>query len=165
MPSSGRNGPECWSGRRESNPRHTAWEAVVLPLNYAREVKRSARPARAACHTAGGLEKRRRAEDNETVRGSQRGADAHQPQLTQRPCFVCAFRVGRTVDGLDPVRLRQPRLRAGGFALRLQDSHAFRTAAAISRRVIDRSSTRGNRQRVCALVLAGDSKENRSERK
>ena len=24
------------SGRRESNPRHTAWEAVVLPLNYAR---------------------------------------------------------------------------------------------------------------------------------
>ena len=26
-----------WSGRRESNPRHTAWEAVVLPLNYARE--------------------------------------------------------------------------------------------------------------------------------
>src|SRR5262249_30494735 len=23
-------------GRRESNPRHTAWEAVVLPLNYAR---------------------------------------------------------------------------------------------------------------------------------
>jgi hypothetical protein len=27
---------KCWSGRRESNPRHTAWEAVVLPLNYAR---------------------------------------------------------------------------------------------------------------------------------
>jgi hypothetical protein len=27
----------CWSGRRESNPRHTAWEAVVLPLNYARK--------------------------------------------------------------------------------------------------------------------------------
>src|SRR6266542_3766497 len=26
----------CWSGRWESNPRHTAWEAVVLPLNYAR---------------------------------------------------------------------------------------------------------------------------------
>ena len=26
-----------WSGRRESNPRHTAWEAVVLPLNYARK--------------------------------------------------------------------------------------------------------------------------------
>ena len=25
-----------WSGRWESNPRHTAWEAVVLPLNYAR---------------------------------------------------------------------------------------------------------------------------------
>src|SRR5262249_37152915 len=25
-----------WRGRRESNPRHTAWEAVVLPLNYAR---------------------------------------------------------------------------------------------------------------------------------
>jgi hypothetical protein len=28
---------EEWSGRWESNPRHTAWEAVVLPLNYARE--------------------------------------------------------------------------------------------------------------------------------
>src|SRR5437588_5279197 len=27
---------KVWSGRRESNPRHTAWEAVVLPLNYAR---------------------------------------------------------------------------------------------------------------------------------
>src|SRR5712691_4973788 len=26
-----------WSGRWESNPRHTAWEAVVLPLNYARK--------------------------------------------------------------------------------------------------------------------------------
>src|SRR6201997_5007136 len=29
-------GAKCWSGRWESNPRHTAWEAVVLPLNYAR---------------------------------------------------------------------------------------------------------------------------------
>jgi hypothetical protein len=28
-----------WSGRWESNPRHTAWEAVVLPLNYARKTK------------------------------------------------------------------------------------------------------------------------------
>ena len=28
--------PKWWSGRWESNPRHTAWEAVVLPLNYAR---------------------------------------------------------------------------------------------------------------------------------
>src|SRR5579864_6921834 len=27
---------DVWSGRWESNPRHTAWEAVVLPLNYAR---------------------------------------------------------------------------------------------------------------------------------
>lgn len=26
----------CWSGRWESNPRHSAWEADVLPLNYAR---------------------------------------------------------------------------------------------------------------------------------
>src|SRR5918992_1469282 len=25
-----------WSGRRESNPRHSAWEADVLPLNYTR---------------------------------------------------------------------------------------------------------------------------------
>src|ERR1700674_743235 len=27
-----------WSGRSGSNRRHTAWEAVVLPLNYARKV-------------------------------------------------------------------------------------------------------------------------------
>src|SRR6202035_2206241 len=27
-----------WSGRWESNPRHSAWEADVLPLNYAREL-------------------------------------------------------------------------------------------------------------------------------
>ena len=26
-----------WSGRWESNPRHAAWEAAVLPLNYARD--------------------------------------------------------------------------------------------------------------------------------
>jgi hypothetical protein len=26
----------CWSGRWESNPRHSAWEADVLPLNYTR---------------------------------------------------------------------------------------------------------------------------------
>jgi hypothetical protein len=26
----------CWSGRLESNQRHSAWEADVLPLNYAR---------------------------------------------------------------------------------------------------------------------------------
>ncbi len=29
--------PEDWSGRWESNPRHSAWEADVLPLNYARD--------------------------------------------------------------------------------------------------------------------------------
>jgi hypothetical protein len=28
-----------WSGRWESNPRHSAWEADVLPLNYARPLK------------------------------------------------------------------------------------------------------------------------------
>ena len=28
---------KCWSGRWESNPRHAAWEAAVLPLNYARD--------------------------------------------------------------------------------------------------------------------------------
>ena len=27
---------EDWSGRRGSNPRHRAWEARVLPLNYSR---------------------------------------------------------------------------------------------------------------------------------
>src|SRR5215471_8333928 len=33
-----------WSGRRESNPRHTAWEAVVLPLNYARARRQAPAP-------------------------------------------------------------------------------------------------------------------------
>ena len=28
-----------WSGRWESNPRHAAWEAAVLPLNYARHCR------------------------------------------------------------------------------------------------------------------------------
>src|SRR6185437_3608666 len=29
-----------WSGRRESNPRPTAWKAVTLPLSYSRELSR-----------------------------------------------------------------------------------------------------------------------------
>src|SRR5262249_44539536 len=29
-------GRKGWSGRRGSNPRHQAWEACVLPLNYSR---------------------------------------------------------------------------------------------------------------------------------
>ena len=29
-----------WSGRRGSNPRHRAWEARVLPLNYSRSAQR-----------------------------------------------------------------------------------------------------------------------------
>lgn len=42
-----------WSGRWGSNPRHQAWEACVLPLNYAREP-----PAKIDC--AGGAVKRPR---------------------------------------------------------------------------------------------------------
>src|SRR6202012_5446316 len=34
---------EGWSGRWESNPRHSAWEADVLPLNYARAARRIAK--------------------------------------------------------------------------------------------------------------------------
>src|SRR5579862_4712152 len=34
---------EGWSGRWESNPRHSAWEADVLPLNYARALCRIAK--------------------------------------------------------------------------------------------------------------------------
>src|SRR5260221_14446584 len=29
---------DLWSGRRESNPRPTAWKAVTLPLSYSRPV-------------------------------------------------------------------------------------------------------------------------------
>src|ERR1700741_1486157 len=35
-------GSEFWSGRRESNPRPTAWKAVTLPLSYSRENQLSA---------------------------------------------------------------------------------------------------------------------------
>ena len=35
----GELGGDFWSGRRESNPRHSAWEADVLPLNYGRVVQ------------------------------------------------------------------------------------------------------------------------------
>lgn len=31
-------GDEFWSGRRDSNPRPSAWEADTLPLSYARSV-------------------------------------------------------------------------------------------------------------------------------
>src|SRR5688572_19870690 len=34
---------EGWSGRRGSNPRHRAWEARVLPLNYSRVIGRATR--------------------------------------------------------------------------------------------------------------------------
>src|SRR5579884_165233 len=34
---------ESWSGRRGSNPRHPAWEAGVLPLNYSRSTTRAPR--------------------------------------------------------------------------------------------------------------------------
>ena len=27
-----------WSGKRDSNPRHSAWEADALPLNYSRKL-------------------------------------------------------------------------------------------------------------------------------
>jgi hypothetical protein len=32
---------EFWSGRRGSNPRPTAWEAVTLPLSYSRARRQS----------------------------------------------------------------------------------------------------------------------------
>src|SRR5260370_41325993 len=38
-----------WSGRWESNPRHSAWEADVLPLNYARAI---AQNSEARCRAA-----------------------------------------------------------------------------------------------------------------
>src|SRR5437016_3998113 len=58
-----------WSGRRESNPRHTAWEAVVLPLNYARMVPCLPCPAGAAK-----TDFRGEAYDASALRGTNRGA-------------------------------------------------------------------------------------------
>ncbi len=60
-----------WSGRRESNPRHTAWEAVVLPLNYARA---SPSIAKARCQ--------------------RQGAKA-RPQAISRGRIACAIRPWR----------------------------------------------------------------------
>ena len=60
-----------WSGRRESNPRHTAWEAVVLPLNYAR-----AGPSIAK------------------ARRQQQGAKA-EPRAISRGRTACAIRLWR----------------------------------------------------------------------
>src|SRR5204862_3666165 len=42
-----------WSGRWESNPRHTAWEAVVLPLNYARPTRQHSESAATTASMAG----------------------------------------------------------------------------------------------------------------
>src|SRR5277367_5905878 len=35
---------QFWSGRRESNPRPTAWKAVTLPLSYSRKKAVSSQP-------------------------------------------------------------------------------------------------------------------------
>ncbi len=34
-----RKAAQLWSGRRESNPRPTAWKAVTLPLSYSRQTQ------------------------------------------------------------------------------------------------------------------------------
>src|SRR5215471_19107623 len=63
-----------WSGRWESNPRHTAWEAVVLPLNYARS--RDDRPqSQDSIDTLWALQRELRAARN--VKRSGRLAVAH----------------------------------------------------------------------------------------
>jgi hypothetical protein len=46
-----RYGESDWSGRWESNPRHSAWEADVLPLNYARALLRNHNTAVRAAQT------------------------------------------------------------------------------------------------------------------
>src|SRR5262249_47402048 len=62
---------KCWSGRRESNPRHTAWEAVVLPLNYARARRQTPAP-----------------QDN--AKGGQGKAGAASALALRRACFTLA---------------------------------------------------------------------------
>ena len=49
-----------WSGRRDSNPRPTAWKAVTLPLSYSRSDRalRSLRPKPSAQRAANGPGKR-----------------------------------------------------------------------------------------------------------
>ena len=59
---------EDWSGRWESNPRHTAWEAVVLPLNYARSGNKDSELRRAAASATGNAQGRGRPRICETGR-------------------------------------------------------------------------------------------------
>jgi hypothetical protein len=46
---------KIWSGRWGSNPRHSAWEADVLPLNYARDHKGLAGSGSGVWHAFGSL--------------------------------------------------------------------------------------------------------------
>ena len=85
----GRPSGEGWSGRRESNPRHTAWKAVALPAELLPRAwpSRSDRRDRALSYVlAGGRVKRRRR------RPAAPSACDGRPRGTARACVVGATR-------------------------------------------------------------------------
>src|SRR5262245_51106879 len=53
-PQSPRFPPLIWSGRRDSNPRHTAWEAVTLPAELRPQRRRNVASVRGEGHRVGG---------------------------------------------------------------------------------------------------------------
>ncbi len=73
-----------WSGRWESNPRHSAWEADVLPLNYARTLFRIAK-------RGGRRQGRRRRRNN-----SKLGCTLLSPPRIRAYSFVALIRLTRT---------------------------------------------------------------------
>ena len=87
----GRNRAKRWSGRRESNPRHTAWEAVVLPLNYARARRSAPAPqdnakgGRGKAGTASALALRRACFTLGTISGRVVGRICVLAPLTEMP--------------------------------------------------------------------------------
>ena len=77
-----------WSGRRESNPRPTAWKAVTLPLSYSRLRARSLRLL--ALRRAGPLVRR-----CDLLRSSARSRLRH-PQISLRRLAIrCSLRTFR----------------------------------------------------------------------
>ena len=77
-----------WSGRRDSNPRRSAWEADILPLNYSRNSIVGGNH-RGAC---GGMQaKKKKKRLPESLRAARRGARNTFPLCGKVPetCFHC----------------------------------------------------------------------------
>ena len=92
------------SGRWDSNPRHSAWEADVLPLNYSRvvdplipETPDSEERGPQRFHTLRGpsLFKRYSVNDRVSIRSAHRPATSAQPPIRNNPLPGPEFLVTR----------------------------------------------------------------------